>query len=61
MNTPLTNEQKLDAIYTMLQANQARSNRAFWYRMLKWCIVLSIGYFTLTHPGYVADKAMSYI
>jgi hypothetical protein len=42
-------------------ANQARMSRAFWYRMFKWCLILGIGYFTLTHPGYVVGKMTEYI
>jgi hypothetical protein len=58
---PLTSEQKLDEIYSMLKSNQARTSRAFWYRTLKWLIILGIGYFTLTHPGYVTSKMTEYI
>jgi hypothetical protein len=57
----LTPEQKLDEIYDMLKSNQARSNRAFWYRTIKWLIILGIGYFTLTHPAYVTGKVTEYL
>lgn len=61
MNTPLTNEQKLDEIYEMLRSQQSAQSRAFWYRMLKWCLILGVGYFTLSHPGYVTGKIMDYV
>ncbi len=61
MSTELTTAEKVDAIYAMLVANQARLSRAFWYRMFKWCLILGIGYFTLTHPGYVVGKMTEYI
>lgn len=61
MNTPLTNEQKLDEIYDMLRQQQSRTSRAFWYRILKWCLILGAAYFTLTHPGYVTGKIMEYV
>ncbi|MBC7498404.1 hypothetical protein H7170_02060 [Candidatus Gracilibacteria bacterium] len=61
MNTPLTNEQKLDEIYSILQSQRSSQSRAFWYRILKWCIILGLGYFTLSHPGYVTSKIMEYV
>jgi hypothetical protein len=60
-NTPLTIEQKIDEIHTMLRAQASQSSRAFWYRMLKWFLILGIGYFTISNPGYVMGKIMEYI
>ena len=57
----MTSEEKIDAVYTMLKDNQARSSRIFWYKIFKWAIILGIAYFTLTHPGYVAGKITEYI
>jgi hypothetical protein len=57
----LSSEQKLDEIYIMLKSNQARSSRIFWYRTIKWLILIGIGYFTLTHPGYVTSKVTEYL
>ncbi|MBC7503823.1 hypothetical protein H7169_02545 [Candidatus Gracilibacteria bacterium] len=57
----MTSEEKLDAVYIMLKDNQARMSRAFWYRILKWILILGIVYFTFTHPGYVAGKITEYI
>lgn len=44
-NSPLTNEQKLDAIYQILQDNESRRRREFWWSILKrivifWGIIL---------------------
>lgn len=50
MNTPLSNEQKLDEIYSILKSIRASQSRAFWYKTLKWGLILGIGYITLTHP-----------
>ncbi len=61
MNTNLTSEEKLDAIYMMLRSNQARLKRAFWYRIFKWCLIIGVAYFTLTHPGYIAGKVTQYL
>lgn len=61
MNTPLTNEQKIDEIYSLLKSQQRVQSRAFWYRIFKWCLILGVGYFTLSNPGYVAGKLMDYI
>ena len=60
-NTSLTIEQKIDEIHTMLRVQQSRTSRAFWYRMLKWSLILGIAYFTLSNPGYVTGKIMEYL
>lgn len=59
--TSLSIEQKIDEIHSMLRAEQSRTSRAFWYRMLKWALILGIAYFTLSNPGYVTDKIMEYL
>jgi hypothetical protein len=61
MTTELTTEAKIDAIYAMLQADRSSRRRAFWYRTIKWLIILGIGYFALTHPGYVTGKLTEYL
>lgn len=61
MSISLTSEEKIDAIYTMLRSDQARMKRAFWYRIVKWCLILGVGYFALSNPGYVTGKIMEYV
>lgn len=60
-NMPLSSEQKLDAIYNMLQSDRSSRRRTFWYRIIKWLILIGIGYFTITHPGYVTGKVTEYL
>ncbi len=61
MSSYITTEEKIDAIYMMLRAQESRIRRAFWYRMLKWTIIVCFAYFLLSHPDYVIGKMTEYI
>lgn len=56
-----TNEQKLDAIYRIVQAQESRMTRARWYRLLKWIILLSIAYFIAQNPTFLIEKMTEFI
>lgn len=60
-STDLSSQEKIDAIYSMLRASEARASRAFWYRVLRLCIIFGMAYFTITHPEYVVGKVTNYL
>lgn len=56
-----TNEQKLDAIYRIVKAQESRATRAKWFRLLKWIIILAIAYFVAQNPTFLLEKMTEYI
>jgi large-conductance mechanosensitive channel len=58
----MTNEQKLDAIYTLLQKQDSRERRAFWYSLLKRVVIYGAIIFVALNPsailGYMTDLIM---
>lgn len=58
----MTNEQKLDEIYHIIKNQQAAATRAKWFRILKWCIILSVVYLISQNPelliGTMTDLIM---
>jgi large-conductance mechanosensitive channel len=62
MSLPMTNEQKLDAIYILLQKQDSRERRAFWYNLLKRVIIYGAILFVALNPtvilGYMTDLIM---
>lgn len=62
MALPMTNEQKLDAIYDLMQKQESRESRAFWYNLLKRVIIYGAIIFVALNPtvilGYMTDLIM---
>ncbi len=62
MSLPMTNEQKLDAIYALMQKQESRESRAFWYNLLKRVIIYGAIIFVALNPtvilGYMTDLIM---
>ncbi len=60
--SPLTNEQKLDEVYRILQKVDARERRSFWYNLLKRVIIYGAILFVALNPsailGYMTDLIM---
>jgi hypothetical protein len=60
--SPLTNEQKLDEVYRLLQKQESRESRAFWYNLLKRVIIYGAIIFVALNPsailGYMTDLIM---
>jgi hypothetical protein len=60
--SPLTNEQKLDVIYELLQKQDSRERRAFWYNLLKRMIIYGVILLIALNPsailGYMTDLIM---
>lgn len=56
MNNPLTNEQKLDEIYTIIRANERRRMQASIGRIVKWVIILGIVGFIASNPEVFIKK-----
>lgn len=52
----LSNEQKLDEIYSILKEQESRNNRARWFRLLKWGIIILGLYFVTSNPGFFLDR-----
>lgn len=55
-NHLLSNEQKLDAIYQILQDQEARHRRKKWFHIFKWSFFAFIIYFIATNPALILDK-----
>jgi hypothetical protein len=58
---PLSNEQKLDEIYSILKQQESRSNRARWFRLLKWGVIILALYFVTSNPGFFLDRFMKIV
>ena len=60
--SPLTNEQKLDEVYRILQKVDARERRSFWYNLLKRVLIYGAILFVALNPsailGYMTDLIM---
>ena len=61
MKEVLTNEQKLDEIYTILKHQESQRKRAVLYRMLKWVIIFSTLFFVATNPVLVTEKITTFL
>lgn len=57
----LTNEQKLDEIYTIIKAQEARTKRAALFRFLKWTIILALVYTASQNPDLILKKVTEYV
>ena len=57
----LTNEQKLDEIYTIIKTQEARTRRAALLRILKWTIILAIVFIASQNPDLILKKVTEYI
>ena len=49
----LTPEQKLDAIYDMLQKQESSRKRVFWFRIFKWMIIFAGIYILMTRSDQI--------
>jgi len=49
----LSPEQKLDAIYVMLKKQESSRKRMFFFRILKWTIIICFFYAVLTHSNEI--------
>lgn len=56
MDTKMTNEKKLDAIYDMLQRQESRQRRSVWMRFLKWLLIISFAYFVYSDPQAFSSR-----
>jgi hypothetical protein len=58
----MTNEQKLDAIYALMQKQESRESRVFWYNLLKRVIIYGAIIFVALNPSailrYMTDLIM---
>lgn len=61
MRTNLTPMEKMDVVYEIIVDEKDRRKREFWYRIIKWIIILMIWYGVLTHPEYVVGKIIGYV
>lgn len=52
-NPILTNEQKLNQIYSVVMANESRRKSLMWFRFFKWVIIIAIAYFVVTQPDKI--------
>ncbi len=57
----LTPEQKLDAIYDMLQKQESRQKRTTIFRTLKWLFLLGIVYFLTANPAFLQGVFTSFV
>ncbi len=58
---PLSNEQKLDEIYSILKQQESRNSRARWFRLLKWSVIILGVYIVTSNPGFFLDKLVKII
>lgn len=56
METPLTNEQKLDEIYQIVRTQERRRMQASLGRIIKWIIILWVVGFIYSQPELVIQK-----
>lgn len=55
-NHLLSNEQKLDAIYLMLQKQEARERRKVWYLLFRWSLIFAVVYVIAIYPKDIMDR-----
>ncbi len=55
-NTTLTNEQKLDEIYTIIRANERRRMQASIGRIVKWVMIIGFVSFVASNPEIFVKK-----
>jgi hypothetical protein len=60
-NNQLTNEQKLDEVYTILRAMERRRMMDSLGRILKWVIILGIAGFVLSNPRLIVERITEYV
>ncbi len=61
MKEILTNEQKLDEIYTILKRQESQRKRSALYRVIKWTLIFSLFLFIVTNPIFVVEKFTTFI
>lgn len=61
MKEILTNEQKLDEIYTILRRQESQRKRAIFYRVFKWIIIFSLFLFIATNPVFLVEKITTFL
>ena len=61
MSSPISNEQKLDEIYTILRRQESQRKRAIFYRVFKWLIILSLFLFIATNPVFLVQKITTFL
>lgn len=58
---PLTNEQKLETVYQILQKQESRRKAAIFGKFLKWSLILGILYLVVTDPQAIIGKVMNVV
>ena len=53
----ITNEQKLEAIFRIVNEQEERRKAAFRFRLLKWFIFAGLAYFIVSQPEMMLSKA----
>lgn len=54
----MTNEEKLNDIYTIVMAQENRRKAGIYFSFFKWVIIASILYFIMSHPDAFIGKIM---
>lgn len=60
-NPILTNEQKLNQIYTIVTDMESRRKRAMWFRFLKWILIFGLAYVLVSQPDKIIWPITDYI
>jgi hypothetical protein len=60
MTEPIsTNEQKLNEVYRITIANEARRKSAARLKFFKWIIIFILAYFAITRPEVIMGRLMT--
>jgi len=61
MDQRMTNEQKLEEVYQILTAQEARRKGMLWMKVAKWLIIFSLIYLIYSNPQAIMGRVTEVI